>query len=93
MKEKILAAYKEWKSDCKKRLFYDITDEDRRVANIAAMYSESDLRHATVMKAAYNRLKEEDDFLPKLNRDLPPSAARQNWCITAELSGGNRPLE
>ena len=74
MKEKILAAFKEWKSDRKKRLYYDITDEDRRVANIAAMYSESDLRHATVMKAAYNRLKP-DEFVPQIIHDSPPNAA------------------
>ena len=57
MREKIQAAYKEWKSDRKKRIYYELNDEDRRVSAIAAMYSEDDLRHATVMKAAYNRLK------------------------------------
>lgn len=74
MKEHILSAYKEWKTDRKKRIYYDISDEDRRVAHIAAEYSEGDLRHATVMKAAYNRLKP-DVFVPQLKKDIPPSTA------------------
>jgi len=57
MKTDILDSYKEWKSDKKHR--YELTDLDRRVANIAAMYSESEMRHATVMRAAHNRMSKQ----------------------------------
>ncbi len=55
MKNEILAAYKQWREGPKRKVTYTITSEDRRVANISEQYSENDLRHALVMKAAYNR--------------------------------------
>lgn len=54
-KHEILEAYQEWKSDKKNK--YRLTDDDQRVANIAAMYSESELRHATVMRAALKHIQ------------------------------------
>ena len=65
MKESILKAYQKWKTDPRDRAPYPLSDNDRRVANIAAMYSESDLRHATVMRAALSRIER----VPKLPID------------------------
>ena len=74
MEDKIALAYKDWKSDSRKHLYYELTDNDHRVAKIAAMYSEDDLRHATVMRAAHNRMQP-DVYIQLNNPDNPPTAA------------------
>lgn len=51
----VLDAFKNWKSDPRHGEIYVITDKDREIASLAISFSESELRHATVMRAAFNR--------------------------------------
>ncbi len=69
MKDSILKAYQKWRTDPRDRAPYPLSDNDRRVANIAAMYSENDLRLATVMRAAYRRIECKEIPVPKLPSD------------------------
>lgn len=74
MKDKILAAYLKWRNSFEDRPKHTLTEFDRRVATIAAMYSENELRHAVVMKATFNREVVETPA-PRLRNNTTPQAA------------------
>lgn len=74
MKDQIITAYAKWKSDIKGAPKYQITEKDKRVATIAAMYSEDELRHAAVMRAALRRVEVEKPT-PTIRNDMRPNVA------------------
>lgn len=76
MVEKILSAFQKWKSDPRFREPYTLTWLDRKMAVVAAEFTEKELRHALVMRAAYERECEKlPNFSPKLPSPTPPQGA------------------
>lgn len=55
MKERILQAYQKELTDRADGIAQPVSAKDQEAAALAAKYSESELRHALVMRSAYER--------------------------------------